>query len=198
MSSGTVNAFAASKFNAGAGPCASAGMVAAMHATKSTSIKRFMVVSSASGCPQRRRRQDELLHAPRFDLAQDDLVGITTVHHVNHLEPGRDLARFPELADHRAIELRLVDLTRRLPRSRRVAVRVRIGMEDVLMRPRRDAQRPADPEVGDLPNRLQVVVEHLIAIVGAIGHPHVAALVHLKSVREVELTESLPGLLAPS
>ena len=142
------------------------------------------------------RLQDVLLHAPRFDLAQDDLVGIAAVHHVHHLEPGRDLARLPELADHRAIELRLVDLTRRLPRPRRVAVRVRIGMEDVLMRPRRDAQRPADPEVGDLANRLQVVVEHLIPVVGAIGHPHVAALVDLKSVRQVELAEPLPGLLA--
>src|SRR5215208_473340 len=153
MSSGSVNGFAASKFNAGTGACAPAGIDEAIHATRSTSFNSFMVVSLVRGCP-RRWLQDVLLHPPRFDLTQYDFVGIAAVHHVHHLEPGRDLARLAELADHGAIELRLVDLTRRLPRPRRVAVRIRVGMEDVLMRSRRDAQRPTDPEVGDLPNRL--------------------------------------------
>src|SRR5262245_420047 len=123
MSSGSVNAFAASKFNAGAGPCASAGIDVAMHARTSTSVKRFMIASLVRGCP-RRRLQDVLLHAPRFDLAQDDLIGIAAVQHVHHLEPGRHLAWLPELANHGTIELRFIDLTRRVPRPRRVAVGV--------------------------------------------------------------------------
>src|SRR5262245_32693046 len=123
MSSGSVNAFAASKVNACAGPCAPAGIDVAMHASRSASVKSFMVASLVRGCP-RRRLQDVLLHAPRFDLAQDDLIGIAAVQHVHHLEPGRHLAWLPELANHGAIELCLVDLTRRLPRPRRVAVGV--------------------------------------------------------------------------
>ena len=44
-------------------------------------------------------RQHELLHAPGFDFAHDDLVGIAAVHHVDDLEAGRQLAGMAELAD---------------------------------------------------------------------------------------------------
>ena len=70
-------------------------------------------VVAAVGC------KNEFLHAPGFDLAEDDLVGVAAVHHVDHLEARRDFARLAELADDRAVQLRLVDLAGDVPRSRR-------------------------------------------------------------------------------
>ena len=147
---------------------------------------------------RRWRLQDVLLHAPRFDFAQDDLVRIAAVHHVDDLEARRHLARLAELAEHRAIQLRLVDLAGDVPRPRRVAVRIRIGEEDVLVRPRRDAQRPADAEIGDLADRLQIVVEHLIAVVGAIGHPHVAAPSTCSPCGRLNSPSALPAFSLPA
>src|SRR6185503_7711154 len=80
----------------------------------------------ATGARARRRRlQDVFLHPPRFDLAEDELVRIAAVEHVNDLEPGRILARLAELAEHASIQFRLVDLAGVVPRPRWVAVRVR-------------------------------------------------------------------------
>ena len=119
-------------------------------------MKVFMgAPPSASRARTRRRRlQDVLLHAPRLDLAEDRLVRIAAVHHVDHLEARRHLARLAEPADDGAVDLRLVDFARVLPRTLRIAIRVRVGEEDVLMRSRRDAQRPSGAEIRDLPDRL--------------------------------------------
>src|SRR3954462_1357815 len=103
MSSGNVNAFAASKFNAAAGPCAPTAIVAATSVDSTTDINRVIVMSltvsrgadkpratqpveaqrgadkpratkpveaSARRGARFRRSQDELLHAPRFDLTE--------------------------------------------------------------------------------------------------------------------------------
>src|SRR5262247_2635889 len=114
MSSGSVNGLVASKVIAGVAFWASTGIAAARHALK-IAINNFMVMplcpEPVDGSPcrraRRRRLQDELLHAPGFDLAEDDFVWITAVHHVDHLESRRDLPRFPEPAQHFAIQLGL-------------------------------------------------------------------------------------------
>ena len=59
--------------------------------------------------------EDILLDAPRLDLAQDNLVGIATVQHVDDLKSWWHLARFAELADDGAIELGLVDFAGVVP-----------------------------------------------------------------------------------
>src|SRR2546422_9849588 len=64
------------------------------------------------------------------------------------------------------------------------------------MRSAGDAQRPSGAEIGNLPDRLQIVVELLIAVVGPVGHPDVAAQINLETVRQVEFAELLPCLLA--
>src|ERR1700749_1201417 len=76
-------------------------------------LRRFMLLAPL---------QDEFLHAPGFDFAHDDLVGIAAVHHVNHLEARRQLAGMAELADHGAVQLQLVDLAGLGPASRPLAV----------------------------------------------------------------------------
>src|SRR5258707_7055273 len=81
--------------------------------------------------------EDELLHPPGFDFTHDDLVGIAAVHHVDDLEIRRQLPRTAELADHGAVQFRLVDFAGDVPRARYVAVRVRVRMEDILARARR-------------------------------------------------------------
>src|SRR5215212_2444193 len=115
MSSGSVNAFATSTTIAGVADCAATQTDAATNAASSGRMNRFIAMSLPRRGARLRRSQDELLHAPRFDLTQNDFVGIATVHHVNHLEAGRLLAWFSEFANHGAIELGLVDLACRLP-----------------------------------------------------------------------------------
>ena len=66
--------------------------------------------------------EHELLHAPGFDLADDDLVGVAAIHHVDHLEAAELLAGMAELADDRAVQLHLVDLAGDRPAARQVAV----------------------------------------------------------------------------
>ena len=174
---------------------------AASNPPASVSIRMFkvmfmVVLLYCAAAVARRRLEHQFLHAPRLDLADDDLVRIAAIHHVNDLESGRGLARLSELAEHRSVQLRLVDFAGDVPRSRHVAVRIRIRQEDVLVRPAGNTHRPADAQVGDLPDRLQVVVEHLIAVVGAIGHPDVALPVHLQAVRQIELAQRLARLFA--
>src|SRR5258708_20732122 len=69
-----------------------------------------------------RAAQNKLLHAPGFDFADNDLVGIAAVHHVNHLPARRQLAGMAELADHGAVQLGLVDLSGARPGTGAVAV----------------------------------------------------------------------------
>src|SRR5204862_2729096 len=109
--------------------------------------------------------EHQLLHAPRFNFADDDLVRVAAVHHVDHLEAAEFLAWMAELAEHRAIELHLVDLAGVGPRALRIAVRVRVRREHVLMRPGRDAHAPPGAEVRVLLHRLEIVVEFLITVV---------------------------------
>src|SRR4029453_12766118 len=135
-----------------------------------------------------------LLHTPRVDLGKDQLVRVAAVDLVDDLETGRDLAGLAELADHLAVDFRLVDFTRVLPRPWWIAVRVRVGEEDVLMRSRRDAQRPSGAEIGDLSDRLQIVIELLVAVVGPVGHPDMPALVDLEAGRQIELSRLVAGL----
>src|SRR5579862_7672782 len=37
----------------------------------------------------RHRLQEQFLHTPGFDFRNDDLVGISAIHHMNHLEPAQ-------------------------------------------------------------------------------------------------------------
>src|ERR1700761_4483500 len=93
--------------------CAMAGTASKAAATRRRVARRFMLLAPL---------QDKLLHAPGLDFAHDDLVGIAAVHHVDDLEARRQLAGMAELADHGAVQLRLVDLARLGPASRPVAV----------------------------------------------------------------------------
>ena len=69
------------------------------------------------------------------------------------------LARFPELADDRAIELHLVDLTAHRREQRVVVVGVRVRAEQILMRARADADRPRRANVVvDRPQRRFIAV----------------------------------------
>jgi hypothetical protein len=68
--------------------------------------------------------QHQLLHAPRFDFGNDDLVRIAAVHHVDDLEAAKLFAGVAELSEDGPIELHLVDLACDVPRPGRVAVRV--------------------------------------------------------------------------
>src|SRR6188508_884908 len=174
MSSGSVRAFGAeSKLIVGAfWAMTVVARAAAPHSARAEFMNVFMErAPSASRRARRRRMQNVLLHAPRLDFAEDQLVRVAAVDLVDHLEPGRDLPGLAELADHGAVHFRLVDFARVLPRFWRITVRIRVGEEDVLMRSRRDAQRPSGAEGGDLPDRLQIVVELLVAVVGPVGHP---------------------------
>src|SRR5215472_12344170 len=143
MSSGSVTGFTESKFIVGAPLCADIrfdGRTAAVNnASASFMDACFMMRPLSASCARTRRRrlQDVFLHAPRFDLAQNDLVRIAAVQHVNDLESGRILPRLAELAEHASIQLGLVDLAGVVPRPWWIAVWVRIGEEHVLMGHRR-------------------------------------------------------------
>src|SRR5262249_21393865 len=122
----------------------------------------------------RRWPKNQFLDAPRFDLADDDLIRIAAIEHVDHLKAGRGLSRASEPAEHFPVELSLVDFAGGVPRSRHVAVGSRIRKEAVLMGAAGNTYGPACADVGDLPYGLQIVIEYLIAIVCAIGDPDVA------------------------
>src|SRR5262252_9251433 len=113
---------------------------------------------------------------------------------MDHLEARGELAGASEPADHFAVELQLVDFSGNVPCSRLVAVRIRIGKKDVLVRTAGNTDSPAGAEVGVLPYRLQIVVELLIAVVRAIGDPNVALQVHLQSVGQIEFSWTAAGL----
>src|SRR5215472_15048499 len=131
------------------------------------------------------RLQDELLDAPGFDLADHDLVGVAAIHHMDHLEAAELLAGMAEAAEDRAVELHLVDLARDSPAAWTVAVRVGVGSEQILVRPLRDANRPADPDIVVDRLGLEVVVEDLVAEVAAVADIDVALRVGGDAVRQV-------------
>ena len=115
---------------------------------------------------------------------------------MDDLEPAEFLAGMAELPNDRPVQFQLVDLTRDGPRARRIAVGVGVGGKDVLMRALRNANGPTHTKVVVDGLRLEVVVEDLVPDVGAVGYPDVALPVNLESVRQVELTGFLTGLLA--
>ena len=101
-----------------------------------------------------------------------------------------------ELADDRPVQFQLVDFARGLPRSRAIAVGIGVGSEDVLVRTLRHAHGPAGAEVVIARLRLEVVVEDLVTVVGAVGDPDVALSIDLEPVRQIELAGLFAGLLA--
>ena len=131
--------------------------------------------------------EDDLLRAPGRDLGHEELVRIAAVDLVDGAELSESLAGLAELADDRAVELHLVDLAGDRPRRGRVAVRVGVRDEQVLVRPRRDADRPRVADVVVDGPQHQVVVEHLHARVAAIGDVDVALRVGRDRVRRVHL-----------
>src|SRR6266576_1611518 len=121
MSSGVVSALAAESNWMSGTFWAAAGNPARKVAAKSKGRMRFIGISwfwvSArllrGRCLDGRVRrlgltQNVFLHAPGFDFAEDDLVGIAAVHHVDDLETRCDLARLAEPADDRTVQLHFV------------------------------------------------------------------------------------------
>src|SRR5260370_29664459 len=98
----------------------------------------------------RRWLENQFLHAPRFDLADDDLIRVAAINHVDHLKARRCLAGASEPAKHFAVELGLVDFAGDVPRSMHVAVRIRIRKKDVLVLAAGNTDCPADANAGDL------------------------------------------------
>jgi hypothetical protein len=98
------------------------------------------------------------------------------------------LAGLPESADDRAVELHLVDLAGDVAVLRQPVVGNRVRDEQVLMRSRRDADRPrvADGVVDGL--QVEVVVEYLHAGVAAVGDVDVALCVGRDRVWGIQLT----------
>src|SRR5262245_39102832 len=131
--------------------------------------------------------QDDLLRAPRGDFRDPQLVFVAAIHAVNRAELLQLLPGLPELADDGSVELHLVDLASDVTRRRGIAVRIRVRRVEILMRTRRDAERPRVADV--IVDRAQdeVVVEHLDARVAAIGHIDVALRIDLQAVRRVHL-----------
>src|SRR5438552_1716170 len=205
MSSGSVSRFAAeSKAISGIAFWAAAGNAARSVAATNSGKKRLMEslpvmldpILSCTRCLSGRWLQDESLHAPGFDFPNNDFVGIAAIHHVDDLEPAEFLAGMAELPNDRPVQFQLVDLARDGPRAWSIAVGVGVGGKDVLMRALRNANGPTHTKVVVDGLRLEVVVEDLVPDVGTVGHPDVALPVNLESVRQVELTGFLTGLLA--
>ncbi len=86
--------------------------------------------------------KNDFLHAPAGDLRDEQLVGVAAVDFVHRAELLQRFARLAELADDRAVELHLVDLAGLRRRPRVAVVGHRVRDEQVLMRTRRDADRP--------------------------------------------------------
>ena len=138
------------------------------------------------------RTQHDLLDPPGGDFRHEQLVRVAAVDLVHRAELAELLAGLAELADDRAVELHLVDLAGDVAILRQPVVGNRVRDEQILMRARRDADRPrvADVVVDRLD--VQVVVEDLDARVAAIADVDVSLRIHRHRVRQVEL----PGLVA--
>src|SRR5262245_66155994 len=124
MSSGNVSGLGAdSKAISGAALCAATDTAAARIAAGTARSRNFMAPPLSCGRRLRGcRLEQQLLHPPRLDFADDDLVGIAAIHHVDDLEAAKLLAGMAEPAEHRAVQLELVDLAGDIPGAGRVAV----------------------------------------------------------------------------
>src|SRR5262245_7844569 len=137
---------------------------------------RFMVIPllprrRRAGGPRWRllRMQDDLLRAPCRDLGYPQLVFVAAVHAVNRAELLQLLPGLAELADNRSVEFHLVDLAGDVTRRRGIAVRIRVRGVEIVMRARRDAQRPrvADVVVDGGQNEVVVVIlNECLAVIG--------------------------------
>src|SRR5690349_9844982 len=173
MSSGSVSAFGAeSNAISGAAFCASVVSPVKEIARNNTSKKRFMTILRLS-----RARgfcglclEHEFLHTPRLDFSDDHLVGIAAVHHMNDLESAELFAGVTEFAENRSVEFEFVDLARTCPCTRGVPVGIGVRSKHILVRPLRDANGPADSEIVICLDRLKIVIENLIAIIGSVRH----------------------------
>src|SRR5689334_24591248 len=117
--------------------------------------------------------KDELLHSPRRDLRYHQFVRIPAVDLVHRTELAELLARRPELAEDRPVELHLIDLAADGVHLRAVGIWVRVRAVEILVRTRRNTQSPRGADV--IVDRLQgeVVVEHLDARVAAVPDIHI-------------------------
>src|SRR5215470_11236846 len=111
MSSGVVSALGAESNGISGTFWAAAGKPARQVAVNSKVRKRFIFVSWFWMRTQLLRgrcldggvgglglAQNVFLHAPGFDFAQDELVRVAAVHHVDDLDAGHDFARLAESA----------------------------------------------------------------------------------------------------
>src|SRR5580765_7779060 len=165
MSSGSISGLGfESNTMSGTGLCAAVPRPAATIAADRNVMKRFIASSpflpaaaaaaSARATTRFRRRRS------RSDCGSPSC---------GRLEIRRTPCSRGRTSDDRAVELHLVDLAGVRPGAGPVAVRIGIRREHVLMRARRDAHGPAGAEVRVLFQRLEIVVELLIAIVRPVG-----------------------------
>src|SRR5262245_54426492 len=95
-------------------PTATATAASAAQRKDRKGRKERSALMSAPSLPaargRRRRAQPDLLHAPRGDLGDVELVGRAAVHLVDAAEFLEAVTRFAEPPEHGPIELHLVDL----------------------------------------------------------------------------------------
>src|SRR5437016_7956479 len=114
--------------------------------------------------------EQQFLHAPRGDFGYVDLVRIPAIHLMDAAEFLQRAPRLAEAAEHRAIQLHLVDLAGRRRAAPVVAGGEGVRAVQILMRPLRDADRPRRADVVVDRLQVQIVVQNLDARVAAVGH----------------------------
>ena len=115
---------------------------------------------------------------------------------MDDLESAEFFAGMAELTEDRPVEFQLVDLACDVPRTRSISVGIGVGCEDVLVRPWRNTNGPADAEVVVHVFGLRLLSRTWYRIVGAVGDPDVTLPIDLKPVRQVELAGSFARLFA--
>src|SRR5438132_666265 len=91
--------------------------------------------------------ENDFLNAPRRDLGDDELVGVAAVDLVDGAELLQLLAGLAELPEDGSVELHLVDLAGDVAVLREAVVGERVRYVEVLVRARRDADRPRAADV---------------------------------------------------
>ena len=157
---------------------------------------RVHAVPASLGSPAQ-LLQGELLHSPVHELGDVQGVGLPAVDGIDHAELFDLLASAADTADHRAVQLHLVNLAV----EKRVLGRVGVGAVEKLLRAGRDADGTGRAHVLELGLERAVVVEHLNALVAHIGDVDVALGIDGDRVRSIELagfgTGRAPGLGEP-
>ena len=101
-----------------------------------------------------------------------------------------------ELAQHGAVQLHLVDLAGLAPAAWRIAVGIGVGNEQILVCAFGNAVRPGGAHIGVGGLPFQVVVQHDIAVVAAVGDIDIALVIHLQAVGQIVFILPLADLLA--